>query len=182
MSTNKDTRLTHKSLPQLIIPLGSRRVEPEEITVSRVEDFLDYCIKNKKAPITRLPDIAFIPPPGTSGSSSGDTGDQGKGKEPEKKPSSHEDQEDPDTLAFTDCEYDRLEALQAELAKVKVLHQKLYLETTVGSNKREAMAKCKKARTEREHINNEISEIYRKRGIRRDFRRDANHPKGIKNW
>ncbi|KAI1654355.1 hypothetical protein F4813DRAFT_371497 [Daldinia decipiens] len=178
----KGTRLTHKSLPRLIIPLGSRRMEPEEITVSRVKDFLDYCIKNKKAPITRLPDIAFIPPPGTPGSGSGSTGDQKKGKEPEKKPSSHEEQENPDTIAFTDCEYDRLEALQAQLAEVKVLHHNLYHQTTVDRNNREAMTKCKKARAEREQINNEISEIYRKRAIRRDFRRDANNPKGIKNW
>ncbi|KAI0121905.1 hypothetical protein F4814DRAFT_457793 [Daldinia grandis] len=182
MSTSMETRPTHKSLPRLIIPLGSRRVEPEEITVSRVEDFLNYCIKNKKAPITRLPDFAFIPAPGTPVSSPDDKGDQKKGKKFGKMPSIREDPEDRGTLAFTDCEYDRLEALQAELAKIKVVHRDLYLETTIDPTNREIMTKCREARTKREEINNDISNIYGKRAIRRNFRRDANNPKGITNW
>ncbi|KAI1478676.1 hypothetical protein F4774DRAFT_410672 [Daldinia eschscholtzii] len=182
MSANRGIRLTHKSLPELIIPLGSRRVEPEEITASRVEGFLRHCDKNKKAPITRLPDIAHIPPPGTLDTSIVGKGGNKKGIKPLNLPSIREELEDPNTLAFTDCESDRLDYLQAELARAKELHKDLYLETHIDPNNREVMEKCREARKRREELNNEISGIYRRREIRRQFRRDANHPKGVANW
>ncbi|KAI0848751.1 hypothetical protein F5Y00DRAFT_262220 [Daldinia vernicosa] len=185
MSIDKNTRLTHKSLPKLIIPKGNRRVEPEEITASRVEDFLDYCIKFGKAPITRLPDIAdiaFISLSGTLDSSSGDTRRWKKGKKPEKEPYSNEDQKDPDTIAFTACDYRSLDALQAELAEVKVLHEHALRKLLENKTDKKALLVCRTVRMKREEIDNEISEILRKRTIRRKFRQDYNNPPGLTNW
>ncbi|KAI8960325.1 hypothetical protein F5Y11DRAFT_349577 [Daldinia sp. FL1419] len=179
MSTKSNTRPTHKSLPALIIPRG-RRSEPEEISASQVTRFLKFCDMNKRAPITRLPDLALLPAPGTP--DSGTTWNGDKGTEHQSNTSRYDESQDPETIAFTDRESVDLAALQEQLAKVKLEHTDLYLETSIEPNNREIMLKCRQTRLKREKLNSDIAEIFRKRGIRRDFRRDANNIKGVSNW
>ncbi|KAI1397664.1 hypothetical protein F4819DRAFT_503187 [Hypoxylon fuscum] len=181
MSASKVDRPTPQSLPRLKIPKQRHHPEPEEITMSRAEGFLEYCRKNKRAPITRLPSIPLIPPPGPDSDLSLNEG-------------SHENIEDlqklsqlnivntPDTLAFTDNEQDELEARKAELVKVKEKHTEYYLEIIADPKDREATRQCKHWRQIRERLNLEISIILERREMRRKFRKEFNHVPGVTNW
>ncbi|KAI1468220.1 uncharacterized protein F4812DRAFT_458652 [Daldinia caldariorum] len=181
MPANVITRPTHKHLPEVMVPPRSRREPPKEITVSHVEGFLNHRDKNRKTLIARLTNLALIPCLGTPDVSLSKKGDGTKGKGSAKEPSNRENLEGPSTLEFTDHESERLQYLEAELAKAKALHKDLYYETHIGLNDREVTKKCREIRKRREQLDNEISEMYRNRNVRRNFRWGANHPEGVTN-
>ncbi|KAI1207606.1 uncharacterized protein F4807DRAFT_469128 [Annulohypoxylon truncatum] len=187
METTQGTRPTPQSLPRLIIPSNRYEPEPEEITTRRVASFLDFCAKYKKAPLTRLPSIPLISPPPASDSES-DT-DATKCKTKNKNRQGTEDgiaslrfDNPPNTLAFTENEWEVLETKQAEYEHAKAQHTEAILEMQADPKDRKILQKCKHWRQIRERLNLEMSLIWEKREIRRNFRRDANNPKGIKNW
>ncbi|KAI1385423.1 uncharacterized protein F4822DRAFT_432274 [Hypoxylon trugodes] len=180
MSDEKTSRPTPQSLPKLTIPTEPRRSDPEEITISRVDDFLGYCQKYKRAPITHLPLIP--PPPATHSGSEPESAEGSKKKDGETKEDNHADPDVLDTLAFTEHESDELEIKQALLEEAKKQHEKWYAEFNVDKKSRETLQKCKHWRQIREQLTLEISMIWGRREIRRNFRRDANHIKGLENW
>ncbi|KAI1803189.1 hypothetical protein F4811DRAFT_354187 [Daldinia bambusicola] len=169
MPANATMRPTHKSLPELMVPPRSRREPPEEITARRVEGFLSHRDNNKKELMARLTELALIPCPGTPGASSGEKGAEKKGREFAKEASGRKNLEGTSAPSFTERESERLEHLQTELAKVKALHKDLYYETHIDPSDREVMKKCRETRKRREQLDNEISEMYRERNIRRNF-------------
>ncbi|KAI0836932.1 hypothetical protein F5Y06DRAFT_298168 [Hypoxylon sp. FL0890] len=177
MPISEGTRPTPQSLPKLTIPKGRHKPEPEEITTSRVDGFLDFCRKHNKAPLTKLPTIALVLPPPESDSDS-----EEKGEETEKKPASPDPDRELDTLAFTENEWEVIEAKKREYEYAKAQHTEWILEMQADPKDRKALNMCKYWRQTRERLNLEMSLIWRKREIRRDFRRDANNPKGITNW
>ncbi|KAI1086664.1 hypothetical protein F5B19DRAFT_478357 [Rostrohypoxylon terebratum] len=182
METPQGTRPTHQSLPKLTIPSRRHEPEPEEITTTRVADFLDYCAKHKKAPLTRLPSIPLVLP-ATSASES----DAGKSTDKETEDIERDigkltADKPPNTLDFTENEWEVLDAKKAEYEEAKALHTEAILEMQADPKNRSLMMKCRHWRQVRERLNLEISLIWDRREIRRNFRRDANHPKGIHNW
>ncbi|KAL7619923.1 hypothetical protein AAE478_010470 [Parahypoxylon ruwenzoriense] len=188
MSTNKTgERPTPQSLPRLRIPEGRYKMEPEEITTSRAESFLNFCQKHKKAPLTRLPTIALIPLP----ESETDSEDQGKQKGKEESRSSSdraravkEDGGDktPTTLDFTLQEWVELDAKKAAYEEAKAQHTNWILEVQADPRDREAIRTCKRWRLERERLHLEMELILGHRKIRREFRRDFNNIPGLKGW
>ncbi|KAI2463921.1 hypothetical protein F4781DRAFT_414797 [Annulohypoxylon bovei var. microspora] len=87
-----------------------------------------------------------------------------------------------DTLAFTENEWEVLEAKKAEYENAKAEHTESILEMQADPKDRRLIQRCKHWRLARERLNLEMSLIWERREIRRNFRRDANHPKGIENW
>ncbi|KAI0891451.1 hypothetical protein F4806DRAFT_501003 [Annulohypoxylon nitens] len=187
METPQGTRPTPQSLPKLTIPSGRHKPEPEEITTSRVENFLEYCAKHKKAPLTRLPSIPLALPDPTSASEL--DVDKAKDKTPDKETNDIEGgiaslnfDKPPNTLDFTENEWEVLDAKKAEYEEAKAQHTEAILEMQAEPKNRSLVMKCKQWRQVRERLNLEISLIWERREIRRNFRRDANNPKGIQNW
>ncbi|KAI1771452.1 hypothetical protein F4818DRAFT_204440 [Hypoxylon cercidicola] len=184
MATSKETRPTPQSLPKLTIPAGLYEQEPEEITASRAEEFLEYCCENKRAPITRLPSIPLAP----AADLESDTNPSGKETEWESNlescPTSRTcvDSTDLDTLAFTANECDDLDAKEAELNEAKAQHTEWYTELLAFPKDRNAILKCRHFRLARERLNKEIALIYERREIRRKFRQDFNNVEGLENW
>ncbi|KAI1136453.1 hypothetical protein F5Y05DRAFT_420188 [Hypoxylon sp. FL0543] len=182
MSVSKGTRPTPQSLPRLTIPEGRRKQEPEEITTTRVDSFLDFCWKHNKAPLTRLPSVDLVlPAPESDSESDSDSSDE-KGENAKSKSTTPASDNDLDTLAFTDNEWDLIEAKKADYEYAKAQHTESILELQADPKDRKALNRCKHWRTARELLNSEMSLIWQKREIRRNFRRDANNPRGITNW
>ncbi|KAI1455155.1 hypothetical protein F4805DRAFT_477115 [Annulohypoxylon moriforme] len=185
MEPVRETRPTPQSLPRLTIPSSRYKTEPEEITTTRVESFLDFCTKHKKAPLTRLPSLPLVPPPPSpdSESDTDKTKNKNKGSRSlEKGLTSLKIENPPDTLAFTENEQDVLDARKAEYEHAKEQHTEAILELQIDPKNRETIQKCRHWRQIRERLNLEMSLIWDRREIRRKFRKDANNPKGIQNW
>ncbi|XXH01335.1 hypothetical protein Hte_007693 [Hypoxylon texense] len=175
MTASKETRPTPQSLPKLTIPTGRYVEEPEEITVSRAEDFLEYCQVHKRAPITRIPSFPRTNS-GSLGTDSKYSGTTDSSENP-KTPSLTYDscRDDPATLAFTANEWDNLDAKEAELRDAKEKHKEWYTELLAFNKDRNAIQQCKHWRLTRERLNEEIATILRRREIRRLFRKDFNN-------
>ncbi|KAI1371279.1 hypothetical protein F4677DRAFT_464374 [Hypoxylon crocopeplum] len=185
MSTNENNRPTPQSLPRLRIPTGRHKTEPEEITVSRVDEFLDFCWKHKKAPLTRLPTIPLLPPPDGNLYSDSDS-EETKAKDNNRAkndPDSHgNDAAALDTLAFTDNEVGDIEAIKAKMEEAKAQHTEWVLEMQADPKDRNALNQCRHWRKTRERLTVEMELILERRDIRRRFRQDYNHIKGLTNW
>ncbi|KAI0886909.1 uncharacterized protein GGS22DRAFT_186989 [Annulohypoxylon maeteangense] len=162
MQSIQETRPTPQSLPKLIIPSGRYKPEPEEITTRRVESFLAYCVKHKKAPLTRLPSIPLIPPPPSSDSESDTDGtkDETKNEDSqdiEKGVADLKIDNPPDTLAFTENEWEVLEARRTEYQHAKAEHTEAILEMQADPRDRKTMLRARHWRKIRERINLEIA-------------------------
>ncbi|KAI0382518.1 hypothetical protein F5Y04DRAFT_279806 [Hypomontagnella monticulosa] len=184
MSDNNGTRPTPQSLPKLTIPRRRYEPTPEEITVSRREDFLKFCRKYGKAPLTKNDhdklcklepvkiNIPLIPPPPESETASEGSKNKPKAPDPEK----------PLTLCFTENEWVELQDKEAEMAIARKRHAAWILELQADPRDRTAIEQCRRWRLTRERLILEIDLIRGHRRIRRNFRRDANNPHGLKNW
>ncbi|OTB02032.1 hypothetical protein M426DRAFT_25046 [Hypoxylon sp. CI-4A] len=181
MSHGEHMRPTPQSLPRLVIPTYSYKPEPEEITASRVESFLEYCKQHKRAPLTRLPTAPLIlPPPEPEFEEDPEKIDSEARKE--RKPSYPIPDLPPDTLAFTENEGDVLEDLVARCAEAETNHTDWILELRFNPKDREVLDKCRHWRQVRERLNLEKELVWKKREIRRNFRKDSNHIPGLTNW
>ncbi|KAI1412836.1 hypothetical protein F5Y13DRAFT_162731 [Hypoxylon sp. FL1857] len=182
MSTNEETRPSPQSLPRLTIPTSRRNTEPEEITMNRVEAFLESCRKNRNASLSRLPSAALVlPPPDMDFDSDSSEKDKEHRKEEQVPANSGEDDE-LDTLDFTAREEEEMEAKKAAYEYAKAQHTNWILELQADPKDRKAISKCRYWRLTRERLNLEMSMICRKRNIRKNFRTYANEPEGIENW
>ncbi|KAI1763490.1 hypothetical protein GGR53DRAFT_467263 [Hypoxylon sp. FL1150] len=183
MTASKQTRPTPQSLPKLTIPTVRYKQEPEEITVSRVDNFLKHCREYKRAPITRLPSWPLAAPiPATNSDLSANPSRNDNFEGWENLETCADSPEDPQTLAFTANEWDEKDAKEAELKDVKAKHTEWYNELVAFPGDRNAIEQCKHYRLIRERLLAEIDAILKRREFRREFRRDYNRPKGVENW
>ncbi|KAI0165259.1 hypothetical protein GGR52DRAFT_575350 [Hypoxylon sp. FL1284] len=159
MTTDKQTRPTPQSLPRLQIPASLYEQEPEEITTSRADEFLRYCREHNRAPPAPVPRAPSQPPAPS------------RPRTPV-----------PRSLAFTEREWEELDARTVALAEAKQRHTECYDELRAFARDRNAVLQCRRARFDRQRIDAEIEGILRRREVRREFRRDFNHVEGLENW
>ncbi|KAI2631316.1 hypothetical protein GGS26DRAFT_591198 [Hypomontagnella submonticulosa] len=187
MSNSNGTRPTPQSLPKLRIPRNRYEPKPEEITESRRDEFLAYCQRYGKAPLTKSEhdklcnprprqfNIPLIPPPPESDSDS----NEGRYK---RSAEARRREKELDTLCFTENERAELEVKEAEMAEARRQHTEWIHELQAFPRDRETIEQCRHWRLTRERLILEIELIRSHRQVRRNFRRDANNPKGLTNW
>ncbi|KAI0005750.1 hypothetical protein F4779DRAFT_620892 [Xylariaceae sp. FL0662B] len=174
-STSRPSRPTPHTLPKLRIPQRCSPT-PEEITISRADDFLRFCAKHKRAPVTILP----LPIPK----------EEEEEEKERKKKKAEEGAADsgirdrnhvttPATLQFTTREWEELDAKKAAYEEVKASHTHWLNEMKRNSTDREAVRQCRHFRELRQSLDMEISALQDRRRIRREFRRDFNKIPGL---
>ena len=186
----KSQRLTHKSLPRLIIPQNSAP-EPEEITTSKKEEFMLFCDENGFPPpnsaqlLDYLQLVGLMPKVSLSSGSDSFKEESSSVLEGAELSAAVSENEEIPTIEFDRRDRRELSRLKAELEIVKAQHseylQKVLEERPEGvckiyhRNRRvENLKECQRLRLDRERLGAAIALIPERLRIRREFRCDFN--------
>ena len=186
----KSQRLTHKSLPRLIIPQNSAP-EPEEITTSKKEEFMLFCDENGFPPpnsaqlLDYLQLVGLMPKVSLSSGSDSFKVESSSVLEGAELSAAVSENEEIPTIEFDRRDRRELSRLKAELEIVKAQHseylQKVLEERPEGvckiyhRNRRvENLKECQRLRLDRERLGAAIALIPERLRIRREFRCDFN--------
>ncbi|KAI1075971.1 hypothetical protein F5B20DRAFT_584719 [Whalleya microplaca] len=155
---NNASRPTPHTLPKLVIP-QSNNPTPEEITISRTEDFLRFYTENKYAPVHTLP----LPNPKPE-EEQGEDAQKIQNKSPVMSA----------TLMFTTREWEELDAKKVAYEEMKTQHTYWYEEMKRKPKDPEVIRQCRYFRQLRENLDMEMSALQDRRRIRREARQDLN--------